>query len=103
MKRLEKLEAEAKQLKAGPALDILQGRAKPGQELLDKLLTIAEKHLAPSQVYKQNSQLFDILCKLVALPAPNPYGVSSDLEKAQTASEAKKGPSGLYQTHGTSG
>ena len=90
MKRLEKLEAEAKQLKAGPALDILQGRAKPGQELLDKLLTIAEKHLAPSQVYKQNSQLFDILCKLVALPAPNPYAVSSDLEKAQTASEAKK-------------
>ena len=40
MKRLEKLEAEAKQLKAGPALDVLQGRTKPSQELLDKLLTI---------------------------------------------------------------
>jgi hypothetical protein len=90
MKRLEKLEAEAKQLKAGPALDVLQGRTKPSQELFDKLLTIAEKHLAPSQVYKQNPQLFDVLCKLVALPAPNPYKVSADLEKAQTASEAKK-------------
>ena len=90
MKRLEKLEAEAKQLKAGPALDVLQGRTKPSQELLDKLLTIAEKHLAPSQVYKQNSQLFDVLCKLVALPSPNPYKVSADLEKAQTANEAKK-------------
>ena len=90
MKRLEKLEAEVKQLKTGPALDILQGRAKPGQELLDKLLTIAEKHLAPSQVYKQNPQLFATLCKLVALPAPEPYGVNEDLEKAQTASEAKK-------------
>lgn len=90
MKRLEKLEAEAKLLKAGPGLDVLQGRTKPSQELLDKLMSIAEKHLAPSQVYKQNSQLFDVLCKLVALPAPSPYGVSEDLGEAQTANEAKK-------------
>ena len=90
LKRLEKLEAEAKQLKAGPALDVLQGRTKPSQELLDKLMAIAEKYVAPSQVYKQNHQLFDILAKLVKLPEPKPHWVYEELTSASSASEVEK-------------
>lgn len=90
LKKLERLEEELKKVTSREALDVANGRSKPSQEVLDKLMELAEKHAAPSMVYKQNRQLFDILVKLVKLPEPKPYWVYEELSGASSASEAEK-------------
>ena len=89
-KKLERLEAELAQVKAKEILDVVAGRTKPSQEVIDRIVGFAEKHIAPAMVYRQNTQLFDILAKLVHLPDPQPYRVSEELDEAQTAKDAER-------------
>ena len=89
-KKLERLEAELAQVKAKEILDVVAGRTKPTQDVIDRIVGFADKHVAPAMVYRQNTQLFDILAKLVHLPDPQPYRVSEELDEAQTAKDAER-------------
>ena len=89
-KKLERLEAELSQVKNKEVLDVVNGKTKPSQEVIDRIVGFAEKHVAPCMVYRQNTQLFDILAKLVHLPDPRPYAVSEELDEAQTANDAER-------------
>ena len=89
-KKLERLEAELSQVKNKEVLDVVNGKTKPSQEVIDRIVGFAEKHVAPCMVYRQNTQLFDILAKLVHLPDPRPYAVSEELDEAQTAKDVER-------------
>ena len=96
-KKLDRLEAELSQVKNKEVLDVVNGKTKPSQEVIDRIVGFAEKHVAPCMVYRQNTQLFDILAKLVHLPAPEPYRVSDELNEAQTAKDAERIAKGFIQ------